>query len=124
MKSIIIGAIIAIGLYAGGVITGKYYFAKTDIKIVEKEIIKTEWKYKELRQPVFDHDNFNKLLLCYNSELKFKEKTEKNYLHVTAFDECKEAEIRYEIGTKGNWKIYVSIGIGSALIGIIAYNHF
>jgi hypothetical protein len=114
LKDIAIAIGIIIAIFLSGIFVGRFYFAKTEIKVVERLIYKTI--YKEKIQPVFDQDNFNRLLACYNSELKFKDRTENNYLFVTALDDCKEATARYEIGQSGSWKIYAGVG----LVGILA----
>lgn len=123
MKNKIIGPIIAIVLFTSGVLTGRYYFTKTDIKIIEKVVTKTEYKYKELKienKPVFDIDNFNRLLYCYNSEFKTKDIVENNWLKINIADECKSIDLKYEIGTKSDFKLYLTIGATAGTIGILS----
>lgn len=131
MIKITIGIILSISCFITGVLIGKNNFSKNNIKIIEKKIEITKWKTKieyvknpdtGNQQPVFDQDNFNRLLTCYESPLKFQDRTENNYLFVTAFDDCKEATARYEIGTAGNYKIYLAFGTAGILAGgIITY---
>lgn len=123
---IITGAIIAIGLFISGLLVGRYVFYKTEIKVIKETVTKTEYKYKYLKsenKPVFDQENFNRLLYCYDSPLLFEDHTEGNTLHVKAYDECKEATVQYEIGSKGNYKIYLTVGVVGILTGIGLY-HF
>lgn len=116
-KFITIGLIAAITIFAGGLLIGKFYFSKTDIKVVDRLVYKTKWKteiktkivYKD-KEPEFSQENFDIFYNCYTSPISFKDYTEKNYLFVTAYDDCKEAEARYEIGSSGNWKLYFSLG--------------
>ncbi len=126
MNKYIIGTIAALILFTAGLLTGKYYFAKTDIKIVKEIVTKTEYKYKDLKienKPVFDVDNFNRLLYCYNSELKINKTVNDNWLNIHVADECKSIDLKYEIGTRGNYKIYFTIGIVGVGSGILLY-HF
>src|SRR4030066_1288967 len=124
IQLIIIGAIIAIVLFTGGIFIGKYKFSTHEIKIEQKIEYKTIWKEKPAVNLPFTQDNFDNLLFCAVSDLHFKEKTEKNYLYVTAFDACKENTARYEISTKGNWKIYLSIaGVAALTGGILSYKY-
>jgi len=125
MSNIKNGAIvilIIIFIFLSGLFVGRFYFSKTEIKVTERIVYKTEWKEKI--QPIFDQDNFNRLLTCYNSELRFKDRTENNYLFVTAFDECKENTIKYEIGQRGDWKIYTGVGVAGILVGGYLYYKF
>jgi hypothetical protein len=115
MNKYLTGAIIAILLFVGGVLTGKYYFAKTDIKVVDRTIYTTV--YKEATPTEFNQQNFDLLKLWVNSPIQFKDRTEKNYLFVTAFDLHKENTARYEIGTYGDWKVYAIIGGLGAIAG-------
>lgn len=120
----IIGGIIAFILFISGVIVGGKYYAKTEIKVIEKEVTKTEYKYKDLKadsKPVFDVDNFNRLLQCYDSPLQFEHRVEKNSLFVKAFDDCKEAEAKFGIGTKNNIRMYLTVGAIGVGVGILAY---
>jgi len=122
MTKIISSIVIAIVLFVGGIFIGKYYFSKTDIKVVEKVEYKTIWKEKPAANLPFTQENFDNLLYCATSDLHFKDRTEKNYLFVTAFDACKENTARYEIGTKGDWKVYVCLaGAGVVAGGVITY---
>src|SRR4030042_1278224 len=118
MNNKIIGSIIAIVLFSSGVLTGRYYFTKTDIKIIEKVVTETKYKYKNLKpenKPIFDQENFNRLLACYDSPLQFKTNTINNILNVKVYDDCKEATALYEIGTTGNYKIYLGIGAAGVI---------
>ena len=117
IQLIIIGAIIAIVLFTGGIFIGKYKFSTHEIKIEQKIEYKTIWKEKPAANLPFTQENFDNLLFCTVSDLHFKEKTENNYLYVTAYDACKENTARYEIGTKGNWKIYAGIGAAGIITG-------
>ena len=115
----IISILTIIGIFAAGLFIGRFYFSKTEIKIKERIVYTTV--YTEKIPPIFDQNNFDKLLKCYNSDLQFKDRTESNYLFVTAFDSCKEATARYEIGTKGDWKIYTGVGVAGIITGGILY---
>lgn len=120
IKYITIGTLIAIILFVSGLFIGKHYFSKTEIKIEEKIVYKTEWKTKI--EYVYTQDNFDALYKCYQSPIIFDERIENNYLSITAFDDCKEATARYKIGQKGNWKIYLTVaGIGAAGGGYLIY---
>ncbi len=115
---VIIGIILAIALLVGGIFIGKYKFSTHEIQVVEKKIYETKWKtkivYKD-NKPEFTQENFGIAVACMESSIDFKDRTENNYLFVTAFDNCKENTARYEIGTKGNYKVYLAIaGIGVA----------
>lgn len=124
IQLIIIGATIAIALFVGGIFIGKYKFSTHEIKIEEKIEYKTIWKEKPAQDLPFTQENFDNLLFCATSDLHFKEKTENNYLYVTAYDACKENTARYEIGTKGNWKIYLGIaGVAAITGGILSYKY-
>lgn len=128
---ILTGIILTIAVFLSGLFIGKKYFATHEIKVITKTVTETKYKTKieyvknhdtGNHQPVFDQDNFNRLLACYESPLKFQDRTENNYLFVTAFDDCKEATARYEIGTSGNYKIYLAFGTAGILAGgIITY---
>lgn len=130
MNHIITGIILSIIIFLSGVFIGKNQFSTHEIKIQEKIVYSTEWKTKikvikdpdtGRPAPLFDQDNFNRLLSCYESPLKFQEKIRNNYLYITAYDNCKEAQAEYEIVTKGNWKIYLAMaGIGVAIGGGVA----
>jgi hypothetical protein len=110
IKNFSITFIIIAGMFAAGIIIGKFYFSKTDIKIIDRIVYQTVWKEKPAASLPFTQVNFDNLLACTLSEINFKDHTEKNYLFVTAFDSCKENTARYEIGQKGNWKVYAIIG--------------
>jgi hypothetical protein len=125
IQLIIIGAIIAVILFAGGIFVGKYKFSTHEIKIEEKIEYKTIWKEKPALDMPFTQENFNNLLYCATADLHFQEKTENDYLYVTASDGCKENTARYKIGQKGNWKIYFGIaGVAAITGGVIAYKYF
>lgn len=97
------GAIIAIVLFISGLLTGRFYYAKTEIKVVEKEVTKTEYKYKYLKtesKPKFTEDNFTRLLYCYNTNLVLDTNTKDNTLYVKCYDECKEITGQYKISAK------------------------
>jgi len=107
-------------IFAAGALVGKYYFSKTDIKVIDRIVYTTV--YKESAPTQYTPENFDKLLLWANSPINFKDRTEKNYLFVTAFDLNKENTARYEIGTKGNWKVYgVIAGLAAIAGGIAVY---
>ena len=109
-------------IFAAGALVGKYYFSKTDIKIVDRVVYTTVRKEKPAANLPATQDNFDNLLACTLSEINFKDKTENNYLFVTAYDQCKENTARYEIGTKGNWKIYGAVaGLAAIAGGITVY---
>lgn len=121
----IYGVIIAIVLFVSGIIVGKYKFSTKDIQVIEKIEYQTKWKtefrekivYKD-KKPEFSQENFNIFYESYQAPIHFKDRTEKNYLFVTAYTPYKEAIARYEIGTKGNWKYYlIWAGIGMAAGG-------
>jgi len=122
----IIGAVIAIIIFIAGVIIGGKYYAKTEI-VVKKEIVyETKWKYKELKKeasPIFDQENFDRLLNCYDSPLRFGYNIQNNEILVKAWDDCKEGEVKYEIGTSGNYKIYIAVGLVGIGSGLLLY-HF
>lgn len=129
VKTYIVSIII---FFVVGLLIGRYKFSTHEIKIETKTVTKTEYKTKieyvkvpgEIKPvAVFDQDNFNRLLNCYESPLKFKERTENNYLYVTSFDDCKTSTAKYEIGTKGNLKACLTLtGIGAAAgAGIVLY---
>jgi hypothetical protein len=125
MNKYIVGVIIAIILLISGILIGKYYFSKTDIKIVTKEVTKTEYKYKFLPTDLNDVEKCKQAFDCSNSSINFKEKIVSNTLSVTAYDSCKEATAQYQIGTKGNWKIYVGVGaVGIAAGSYLTYKYF
>jgi hypothetical protein len=111
MKNIIIGLISAIIIFAGGLLIGKLYFSKTDIKVTERIVYKTQWKEKPAADLPFTQQNFNNLLFCAVSDINFKDRAESDYLFITAFDECKENTARYKIGTKGDWAVYLGVGV-------------
>lgn len=119
IKLIITGLITGIIIFAGGIFTGKYKFSTQDIKVVEKKVYETKWKTKIKyvnKEPEFTKENFDISFNCMMSSLNFKDYTENNYLFITAFDDCKEATARYEIGTKNNWRVYlIWAGIGAAV---------
>ena len=123
----IIGTFIAVMLvFIIGIITGKYYFSTTEIKVVEKKVYETKWKTKIKTEylkekPMFTEEDYDLFYRCTIAPIKFEDWTENNYLYVKAFDECKEAEARYEIGTKGDWKIYAGIGLGGFALGTSLY---
>ncbi len=103
-----------------GIIFGKYYFSKTEIQIKEKIVYKTEYKTKI--EYVNNQENFNALYKCYQSPINFKEKTENEWLIIHAEDACKSSDIKYKIGTKGDWKVYAAIaGVGAAGGGYLVY---
>jgi len=127
---IITGIILAIALLVGGIFIGKYKFSTHDIEIKDRIVYQTKWKtkveYRE-KKPEMTVENYDFFYNCWTSSIDFKEKTETsyswlifrhNYLYITAFDQCKENTARYEIGTKGNWKVYLAIaGLGAAAGG-------
>ena len=115
MKKIISGIIIAILLFLSGFCTSKYFFPQ--IRIIEKKVYKTV--YKEI-----DKNDTESLFLCYKSPIMFRDTIDMNYLYITAFDDCKSNTARYQIGTKGNWKMYVGFGVGGIIVGIVGYNFF
>jgi hypothetical protein len=123
MKKKIIYISIIIALFAGstGFVAGRYKYPVTKIKVIEKIINKTEYKYKIETIKNFDADNFAKLLYCYDSEIKFNDYTLGNVLIVEAYDNCKEARAEYEIGTSGDWKIYAGVAIAGIGLGIAGY---
>ena len=135
MNKIIIGALIAIVLLTGTFFTG-LYFGKTyfpqKIKVKEVKVENTIWKdkYDQLQKKIasmpkqitpadkekITDNNLSDLIFCYNASLDFKDHVENNTLFVTAYTPCKEATAKYEIGTKGDYKIYLTVGV----IGILA----
>jgi hypothetical protein len=122
----IIGSVIAIILFISGVIVGGKYYAKTEIKIVKETEYKTIYKYKDLKpinNPIFDIDNFNRLLECYDSPLQFETHSVNRSVSVRAFDACKENMIDIEIGSKGDYKVYIGIGAVGVLTGIGLYHY-
>jgi hypothetical protein len=119
----LIGVIIAVVLFTGGAICGKYYFSTQEIKIVDKVVYKTEYKTKYIHlkdEPEYNLDNFNDLLTCYNSPITFRDYTESDYLHVVAQDNCKSAEVKYKIGTKNNWTMYLAGAAALTAVTIMA----
>jgi hypothetical protein len=129
MKKYLITIIItSIFFLSTGLLIGRYHYPKKEIRIIEKKVYETQWK-TEIKyidnKPVFDQDNFNRLFNCYNSELKFRELTADNYLFITVMDDCKEASAKYQIGTVGNYKLYLTVGaVGLIAGGIITYKYF
>lgn len=112
------GLISAVIIFIGGIIIGKYYFSK--IEVVEKKVTKTV--YKDKIQYVYKQETFDELWKCYESPIKFKDKTESNTLSVTAYDSCKEATVKYEIGSNTDWKVYACIaGVGAIAGGYAVY---
>jgi hypothetical protein len=108
------------GIFIVGLLVGKFYFAKTEIKVVDRIIYKTI--YKEPIPTEFNQQNFDLLNSWVNSPIQFKDRTEKNYLFITAYDANKSADARYEIGQKGNWRIYGTIaGVAALAGGITVY---
>ena len=128
IKNIIVGIIAVFIIFCIGVIVGYKYFSTTEIEVKEKKIYETKWKteiktkivYKE-KKPEFNQENFGIFYNCYISPIQFEDWTEKNYLNIKAFDDCKEAQARYEIGQKGNWKIYLGFGLGGFALGTGLY---
>ena len=124
LKQILTGIVIAILLFIGGVLLGKYYFSSIEIKIVEKKVFETKWKTKIVyrdNKPVFNMENFNILNDCYTSPIEFEEHTKNDYLHVLAYDNCKQAEARYKIGQKGNWTYYIAFATGGFVLATGLY---
>lgn len=129
VKTYIVSIII---FFIVGLLVGRYKFSTHEIKVVTKTVTKTVYKTKieyvkvpgEIKPvPVFDQENFNRLLNCYESPLKIKERIENNNLFITIGDNCKEISAKYEIGTKSNLKAYLTLtGIGAAAgAGIVLY---
>jgi len=121
----IISTFLSILIFVSGVIIGGKHYSKTEIQI--KEVIKyeTKWKYKELKpesKPVFDQDNFNRLLQCYDSELDFGYRIDDNKLTVMSWDSCKTGKATFEIKSKIPIKTYLTIGIVGVGSGIIIYH--
>ena len=125
LKYIISGVVIACILFVSGLLVGRYNFAKPEIKVVEKIVTKTEWKTQIKyidNQPLFDKENFDRLLGCYSSNLQLIDKTENDWLLITAKDDCKEVTGKYRIGQSGNMNLYIGIGIAGIITGgVIAY---
>jgi hypothetical protein len=120
---ILISAII---IFLSGMKVGSIYFAKTEIKVVKETVHETVYKYKDLKpeaHPIFDLDNFNRLLACYDSPLKSEYNVVGNKLNIYVWDLCKETNIEYEIGTSGNYKIYLTVGVVGVLTGIGLYHY-
>lgn len=98
----VIGALIAIGLFIGGVLTGRYYYAKETIKVVKETKYETEWKIKHLRpeaEPAFTLENYNTCLTCVNSPIEFGYNLQDNTLLVVGWDECKQNQHEFKIKT-------------------------
>jgi hypothetical protein len=120
MKNIYYGILIAIILCVSSFLVGKFGFSTHEIEVKEKVVYKTI--YKETTPTEFNQQNFDLLTSWVNSPIQFKDRTEKNYLFVTAFDDHKEATARYEIGTVGDWKLYgCLIGAGAIAGGYAIY---
>jgi hypothetical protein len=115
LKNVAITLLVIAGIFAAGLLVGKYFLSTHNIEVKEKIIYKTV--YKEKIQPIFDQDNFNRLLTCYNSELKFTDTTNNDWLIIHVEDACKSADAKYKIGTYGNWTIYGGIAIVAAAAG-------
>jgi hypothetical protein len=115
LKYIISGVVISIILFMSGLLVGRYKFYKTEIRVVEREVTKTEYKIKV--EKIFDKSNFDNLLTCYESPITFKNSTDKNYLYVTAGDLCKDATVKYEIKSAGNMRLYFTVGIAGLVVG-------
>ena len=115
LKNGVITLLVIAGIFMAGALVGKCFFSTHNIEVNEKIIYKTI--YKEKIQPVFDQDNFNRLLVCYNSELKFTDTTNNDWLTIHVEDACKSADAKYKIRTHGNWTVYGSIAILAAIAG-------
>ena len=144
LKLISIGLFAALIMFIVGFISGMKYISNNDQpKIVDKVISDTKWKdkYLTLKQA---YDKKNKVILkknltpeiskqainCMFSPLNADETIEMKYsyfvfprtvLTVRMYDDCKEATARYEIGQKGNWKIYTTIAVAAAAGGAGIY---
>lgn len=122
VRTLVIACLI---FFISGILIGKYKFSKQDIKVVEVTHSETKWDTKietkivyRDKKPEFNQDNFDIFYNCYKSPIQFKHTVNNNFLNVTAFDDCKEATAQYEIGTKGNWKMYLAFaGICAAAGG-------
>ena len=135
MLKYISGAIIAVLLFVGGVIYGKYSSTQEfEIKYVEIE--DTVWKDKYLKlkkkfnksritakdKEKISLDDLNNLVWCYNNSLEYSHYTESDYLFVSVTDGCKSAEAKFKIGTKDNWTMYFTIGAVGLAAGAIGYS--
>jgi hypothetical protein len=123
----IIGSVIAIVLFVSGIFTGGKYYAKTEIKVVKETVHDTVYKYKELKpeaHPIFDLDNFNRLLACYDSPLKSEYNVVGNKINVFVWDDCKNTNIEFEVASKGDYKLYLTVGVVGVLTGIGLYHYF
>ncbi len=121
MNKALIGIVAALVLFVSGILVGRYKFVKTEIKIIEKEVTKTEYKVKV--EKVFDQTNFDNLLKCYDSPITFTNYTKDNYLFVKAEDLCKDAEVKYEIKSAGNYKFYIGLSAAGLITGAIVYKY-
>ena len=140
MKNIGIGILIGILISAGLAFAGRQYLVKTEIKIKEVKIEDTIWKdkYLQLQQKLskmpkkiteaekekISVDDLSNLIWCYNSPLDFAHYTDHNFVYVTVTDGCKEAKAQYKIKViqKGNWKVYLTIGVIGVTSGILLYH--
>jgi hypothetical protein len=122
----IIGSAIAIVLFVSGILTGSKYYAKTEIKVIKEIQYETIYRYKELKpesHPIFDVDNFNRLLACYDSPLKSEYNVVGNKINVAVWDDCKNTELEFEVASKGDYKLYLTVGVVGVLTGIGLYHY-
>jgi len=102
-------------------IAGGRYYSKTDIKIVEKEVTKTEYKVV-IKEPSLTFEDLNQLNECYKSPLQFGYRQDDNIFTVYAWDKCKESSVKYEVKTGHNFKLYLTFGLVGLASGLVLYH--
>lgn len=117
IKNALIALLIILLLCGVSFLAGRYT-KPTDIKVIDKYIYSTI--YKDIPTE-YTPENFDRLLFCAKSPIDFRDRTEKNYLFVTAFDACKENTARYEIGQNTDWIFYGELVLGGMALGGLTY---
>jgi len=122
VKKSLINIIVIVAVFLAGIILGKLYFSKTEIKIVDRVQYKTEWKTKIIKENT--PANFDQLYNCYISPITINADVKENIFHVTAKDDCKEssADFKVKVSDKNGWKFYAGIAAAGILAGgIVTY---
>ena len=123
MRKIFIAFIFGVVTGAGLLSFGFYKFYKPvpiiQIREVEKPVYTT---IKEI-QPADTVGLYD----CYQSPIFIKRKLDGDIYRIEASDGCKKTTVadKIEVGSSGNWKLYIGIGtVGACAGGYLAYKIF
>lgn len=117
MRNIITGLIITIVFFSAGFATALYF---------QKPVIQDRVVIKEIEKPttriikVVDREDLSGLYACYKEPIRITYSMPGNTdMHISASDGCKSTDqnIKLEIKTQGNWKLYAGVGAGALVIG-------